>query len=217
VNLFSKLNVYIKNRLAIPVSYDEDFFAQEWFDNWNGLKGLLAELLESDPAWRKIIDFGCGPGLMIDYMNERGKKYYGFEPSQKAKDLYFSHFGKNSDLYYSDLNLLKDMKFDLLVSFDVFEHMNDAQIHDSLRCFNQVPELLLNISRNKYIPGHINLKSDQGWIDFMNKQGYEFSIEKTQKIRNLYLQKRPQAQDLWNKNIFIFKKQEILNPKKSIF
>ena len=86
-----------------PVVYGDEFFTEDWFANWDTLKHVLAELLLSVPQWRSVFDFGCGPGIMIDHMNECGIRYVGFDPSVEARELYLHRFGKFPDKY---LNML---------------------------------------------------------------------------------------------------------------
>lgn len=186
------------------VIYGEGFFTDAWFKNWAELQEVLAELVLVVPEWRRVLDFGCGPGVMIDLMNGRGLDYTGFDPSLEARALYLKHYGKYPDKYQS---VIQDKKFDVILSFDVLEHMNDEEIVDLDALFFNVPDLFVNISRDPGIPGHINLKSDEEWIAFFARNGRAFDKIKTMLLREKYATLRPACCDAWNENMFVFARE----------
>lgn len=187
------------------VVYDDSFFQQAWFENWESLKLILKALVEFKPEWKKVLDFGCGPGIMIDFMTDNSFDYFGCDYSQEAKTLYLEHYGKHPDRYLS--RIPEKPEFDLFVSFDVFEHLTDEEVDQVLRQITTIPWLLVNISRDKGVPGHVNIKKDKDWIRFFQERGFQFQVEETKAIRSLYTQLRPGNPDLWNKNMFILKNQ----------
>ena len=187
-----------------PVVYDNSFFRDAWFREWTTLRLVLSTLIESEPKWRSMIDFGCGPGVMIDLMAERGLDYVGCDYSVDARQLYLDNYGKNPDRYMSSLDDAVAKKYDLLLAFDVLEHMRDEEISQLINKVQLIPELLFNISRTRGIPGHCNIKSDRAWIAYMKKLGYHFDAKRTQKLRQLYAQLRPGSPDRWDRNLFLF-------------
>jgi SAM-dependent methyltransferase len=190
----------------VPVRYDERFFSEDWFRNWDMLKHVLCGLLESNPNWRTILDYGCGPGIMIDLMNSRGLDYVGCDISPEARELYLRRFGKNPGKYHLSLSELSDRPFDLLICFDVFEHMRDEEIVGLLDRILLIPEILVKISRVRGIPGHINLKPDRAWIRFFESHGWTCERDRTEALRVQYLRLRPNGSDLWHRNMFLLKR-----------
>lgn len=189
------------------VKYDATFFQDQWFKSWEELKIVLAALIESEPSWKRILDFGCGPGIMIDFMASKSVHYIGCDYSNDASKLYKENYGRHPEKYIDSLNnLVCKEAFDVFLSFDVFEHLTDEQISAVLKAVPHIPQLFLNISRTRGIPGHINLKNDNQWIKFLESQGYLFDELATQKIRDLYSSLRVGSIDRWNKNLFIFNK-----------
>lgn len=184
--------------------YDDSFFKEAWFKEWESLSIVLASLIDSEPQWRTILDFGCGPGVMIDIMTARGLNYVGCDYSSEARQLYLSHYGRHPECYLSSLDDAVARKNDLLLAFDVLEHMRDDEIARLIEKVHAIPELLFNISRTRGIPGHINIKSDRAWVGFMKKHGYRFEEKRTQRLRQLYAQLRPSSPDRWDKNLFLF-------------
>ncbi len=199
--MLSRLFHRLRNR---PVVYDNSFFQDAWFRDWTSLRLVLSTLIESEPKWRSIIDFGCGPGVMIDLMTERGLDYVGCDYSADARQLYLEHYGKNPGCYMASLDDAVAKKYDLLLAFDALENMRDEEISQLINKVHLIPELLFNISRTRGIPGHCNIKSDRAWIAFMWKLGYDFDEKRTQKLRQLYAQLRPGSPDRWDRNLFLF-------------
>jgi hypothetical protein len=132
----------------------------------------------------------------------------GCDYSAEARQLYLEHYGQNPDRYVANLDDAVTKKNDLLLAFDVLEHMGDEEITRLINKVHSIPELLFNISRARGIPGHCNIKSDFGWIAFMKKLGYRFDEERTQKLRQLYTQLRPGSPDRWDRNLFLFCRKE---------
>lgn len=196
----------INRLLRRPVVYDGSFFTEAWFREWAGLRMVLAALIESEPKWRAVLDFGCGPGVMIDLMTDRGLDYVGCDYSAEARELYLEHYGRYPERYLASLDDAVAKQNDLLLSFDVLEHMRDDEIAKVLDKVRPIPELLFNISRTRGIPGHINIKSDRAWIAFMKAQGYRFEEKRTHKLRQLYAQQRPGSPDRWDRNLFLFRR-----------
>lgn len=198
------LNRLFNRSLKRPVIYDGSFFAEAWFREWAELRMVLASLIESEPKWRAVLDFGCGPGVMIDLMTDRGLDYVGCDYSAEARQLYLEHYGQHPECYLTSLDDAVARKNDLLLSFDVLEHMRDDEIANVLGKVQSTPEVLFNISRTRGIPGHINIKSDRAWIALMKALGYRFEEKRTHKLRQLYAQLRPGSPDRWDRNLFLF-------------
>lgn len=189
-----------------PVIYGEEFFRENWFREWEVLKEVLGSIIASEPRWQRVLDFGCGPGIMIDYQNQRGIDCIGCDYSLEARALYLKMYGLYPQKYVRTLEEVSTRDFDMLMAFDVFEHMTDDEISSLIGKVKRIPELLLNISRARGIPGHINLKPDRLWISFMRDLGYGFEQERSRDIRSLYSQLRPGAPDQWDKNLFLFRR-----------
>ncbi len=188
--------------------YDESFFTERWFAGWRELAPVLARLLAHEPRWRSILDYGCGPGAMIDPMNAQGYDYAGCDVSPEARALYLRHYGRHPDRYVTALEAVSGRRFDVLLSFDVLEHMKDEEIAALLARCGAIPQALFNISRERHIPGHINIKADAAWVDFFAARQWRYERERTEALRALYLTLRPGGPDLWHKNLFLFSRTD---------
>lgn len=187
------------------VRYDEHFFSAQWFTGWETLKEVLAALIASEPRWQRVLDYGCGPGIMIDLMAARGYDYVGCDLSPDARALYLRHWGAHPERYVASLDAVAGREFDLLLAFDVLEHLRDDEVAALLDDTRHVPELLFNVSRVRSIPGHINIKTDAAWTAFFARCGRRVDETGTTRLRERYLALRPGGPDLWHKNLFLLR------------
>ena len=84
------------------------------------------------------------------------------------------------------------------------------QIIDSISKMKNIKYFLFNISREKGIPGHINIKNDDEWVDIFHSIGLKFDKEFTKNVRTKYKNIKPDLSELWQKNIFVFKTSLII-------
>lgn len=94
-----------------------------------------------------------------------------------------------------------------MLSFDVFEHMKDCEIETLLRATLDIPDVLVNISRDRRTPGHVNIKSDKDWSVFFERNGLLVDTDRTEKLRCSYEKSRPGCPDLWNRNMFVLSRK----------
>lgn len=66
----------------------------------------------------KIIDLGCGEGILVDYYKRKGYDIIGLDYNYSSKNV------KKGDI--TKLNI-KDNSFDLILALDVIEHLNYDQ------------------------------------------------------------------------------------------
>lgn len=191
----------------VAVRYDASFFTDDWFTNWSSLAPVLADLLTYEGRWKSFLDFGCGPGVMVDYMNDRGFHYVGCELAPEPRALYLKRYGRHFELYVDSLDAAGG-RYDVLVLFDVLEHLRDEEIASLLERTAGIPEILANVSREPNIPGHVNLKSDDAWVRFFNGQGWEYERDRTRRLRERYLELRPGGPDLWHMNLFVWRRRD---------
>jgi len=83
---------------------------------------LIADLLDG-PGPAKILDFGCGAGRGLPYVERYfpGSEIWGFDVSEGSLDVARSRVPEA--VLVSDMNELKDERFDLIVAANVFHHI----------------------------------------------------------------------------------------------
>jgi glycosyltransferase involved in cell wall biosynthesis/SAM-dependent methyltransferase len=140
---------------AIPISeqwYDQDYFEHGHKSNWSEgyswslFSGLFAEtalfLMEVFPDANSILDIGCAKGFLVRALRERGKSCWGFDFSSWAT----SH-AEEAAIPYIVRASVDDFVFtrgyDLLVAFEVFEHLTEQQVDAFLRRAREHAQLAL--------------------------------------------------------------------------
>ncbi len=127
------------SRPPVPVPaewYDADYFEHGVKSNWDQgyhwhhFSGLFQEtaafLAECFPEAQSILDVGCAKGFLVRALREAGRECWGFDTSRWAVE----HAEEAARPFIEcagidDVRL--ERKFDLLVAFEVFEHLTEAQ------------------------------------------------------------------------------------------
>ncbi len=125
---------------SIPVPgswYDEDYFERgiksNWSDGygWASFSGLFrstaAFLARTFPEARSILDIGCAKGFLVRALRESGRKCWGFDFSPWA----IGHAEREAAPFLVQASVddfTFERAYDLLVAFEVFEHLTDRQV-----------------------------------------------------------------------------------------
>ena len=81
-------------------------------------------------AGRSVLEIGCGTGALLHALRERGCNAQGVELRQTFIDQARAWYGDLPITRVSDLRLpFADHSFDVVLSFDVFEHIADSDGH----------------------------------------------------------------------------------------
>ena len=120
---------------------------------------------------RNVIEIGAGMGTLVECLEHKGINYYGIEPNRYHRD-----FAKSRGITLHDLGGYPN-NCQLIVSIEVFEHLTDEQLTEYL---TSIESDYLYLSSTSYHTtpefdawwGHINIKSEAEWIEFLSKFGY---------------------------------------------
>ena len=120
---------------------------------------------------KNIIEIGAGMGTLGECLQKKGINYYGIEPNKYHRDFAYSRRVILCDLEDYPTNC------QMIVSIEVMEHLTDNQIKDYLNKINC--EYFLFSSTPYYTTpeqdeawGHINIKSEEKWIEFFSQFGF---------------------------------------------
>ncbi len=71
-----------------------------------------------------VLEMGCGDGLMLEALRGKGWNAFGTERTEKMADFARNHFGLQ--IYVGGLEEIpREKKFDLIILFQVLEHLNN--------------------------------------------------------------------------------------------
>jgi SAM-dependent methyltransferase len=146
-----------------------------------------------DTANNQLYDFGCGPGHFLDFARQQGWSVTGSEPATSAIE--FASKEYNLDLYTSldEVRENEQTLFDVIVSFNVVEHLRDpVSVIRSLRellpengllairvpnDFSAIQEAAhKKVGGKKWwiaIPDHINYFSFESLSNLLNREGFD--------------------------------------------
>ena len=107
----------------IEAVYNTEFFRENLEVSGDGAKKCV-DVIYSEFEPKKVIDFGCGPGIFLKNFEEKNVKILGIDGSEAARDN--AVINKNK-IIVADLR--KDIfipeKFDLTICFEVAEHLDN--------------------------------------------------------------------------------------------
>jgi len=135
----------------------------------------ILELIRSNDL-KKILDFGCGKGVLVKKLNSQNVNCIGYDPAVE-----------NFKSFPSDID-----DFDLVVSTDVFEHLNEncmTEEFDLIKSCN--PKFLyFNIATNTAVnklPNGINchtiVKKHSWWEEKITTEFSNFTITKKELLQ----------------------------------
>lgn len=68
---------------------------------------------------KKYLDFGCGTGALVDYLQKKGWNAHGVEPSQKARNVF------SNQKITASIGGIVEKDFDTIALWHVLEHLPD--------------------------------------------------------------------------------------------
>lgn len=120
--------------------YEASAHAERYFSYLVG-DNVLAVLQSHFPNVKTALDFGCGPGFMMEHLIQKKYTVFGLDFSKKTIDLVNAKFKKKPNfkgafaLEYFQKN---KKKFDLITLVEVVEHLNDQYLRDTFQMIHSL-------------------------------------------------------------------------------
>lgn len=86
---------------------------------------------------KKILEIGSGTGAMVNYLSKQGYNAIGTEVNEEFINFAKSNFGINIEKMSRDNPEFEDSSFDIVLSFDIFEHISNTD-----ECLQEVKRVL---------------------------------------------------------------------------
>ncbi len=102
---------------------DKEFFEGRWEDMYLNFEKILGKKIKE----ANVLDVGCGWGLALLYLKNKGLNCYGFDPAPEAveygnkKGLNLKHAGLDG------IDVFNGKKFDIIMLNNVLEHLEDPE------------------------------------------------------------------------------------------
>lgn len=158
---------FLELELAIGISADNPEFVT--------LCEITANELAMYADIKSVLDYGAGTGVYSNALHNKGFDVKVFE----LFDTHQAYIKKN----YPHLHIIdKPVTTDCLFWIEVSEHMTDKEIDD---LFNAIdPKYIYHSSTHETTKldlmwGHINIKTQNEWIQLFRSKGYELIKEVT--------------------------------------
>lgn len=139
-----------------------------------------------------IIDVGCGPGLLMDALHQRGVAVLGVDVSQESQRILSS---KGLPFQYFNLTQagrrLPGGPYDLAISCEVAEHLEPRYAKEFVHRLTEAASrvyLTAAEPRPGVAPGlhHFNEQPNEYWIGLMRQEGFELDEQLTSAARETF-------------------------------
>lgn len=187
LKLARRKKLYLENPNDL---YIEEFFSKRHKSMRNWEIKLGKSLVETFKI-KNIVDFGCGLGAYLegallagaervlgyDIMHEKASKYASNEIKQY---LYYANVGEQIDCG----------KFDCVLSIETAEHLAEEEADSFVdNLINASSRMIVLSASNAGGRYHINRQLKKYWIDKLSEKNFEYSLEATETLC-----------DVWGKN-----------------
>lgn len=163
-----------------PEHYDDDYFASGWREDDNKyeletrrrIEARNPQLIVETFAPKRVLDVGCGPGFLMQFLHEFGVDVHGIDFSASSLELAPPDMRPRIAIGPTDDLEAGDASFDLAICREVMEHLTVLQVRRTVAelCrvssrfvyvttrFHPEPESLLDVTTDfETDPTHITL------------------------------------------------------------
>ena len=138
---------------------------------------------------KNIADMGCGTGHLLKIISEKyiSAELSGFEISDNAIKL-AKNICSNAVYYNFDIYKGYDLKFELLISSEVIEHLlyPDKALEKLKDMLEKNGTIFISVPNGRIdtFKGHINYWSKESWKIFIEQQFHDFNLIITGSFNN---------------------------------
>jgi 2-polyprenyl-3-methyl-5-hydroxy-6-metoxy-1,4-benzoquinol methylase len=112
------------DEVMVTDEYYEEAWKREGVNTWRVYPGCFNRISWFVGSGKKVLDIGCGVGVLLEKLKANGNKCTGIDISQTAVEIVRN---KGIDAFYWNVPPLKFVKnkFDFVIATEFFEHIED--------------------------------------------------------------------------------------------
>jgi cytidyltransferase-like protein len=180
VDLTAFENLVFSQTVVEATHYDEAYWKEEWRQAGNvytiekrrEIEGRHPQVVKDVFNPTRVLDVGCGPGILMYLLHEVGVVADGVDPAPGMRDMAPPEVRDRIRVGGADTREIPSNAYDLVICREVFEHMTVLQVRDAVRniCrissrfayattrFHPDPHTLLDVdTRDELDPSHITM------------------------------------------------------------
>ena len=158
--------------------YDEYYFQHacgrpyQRDDEWLQFFGGIADRIVSDIQPKTVLDAGCAMGFLVEGLRNLGVEAYGVDVSEFAIENVDA--GIRDYCWQGSIVEPFPRSYDLIVSIEVFEHMDPQDAEAAARnLYNHTHDILFSSTPFDYKEAtHYNVRPPEYWSELFAKQGF---------------------------------------------
>jgi len=173
-------NLVFSQRVVEATHYDEAYWKDEWRQAGNvytiekrrEIEGRHPQVVKDVFNPTRVLDVGCGPGILMYLLHEVGVTADGVDPAPGMADMAPAEVRDRISLGGADSRDIPSNAYDLVICREVFEHMTVLQVREAVRniCrissrfayattrFHPDPHTLLDVNtKDELDPSHITM------------------------------------------------------------
>lgn len=180
----------------LPVSkrvFGNTVYSKTYFADIERLEGAttqhIAQWIVDHLRPKKAIDVGCGPGLLLKALHDRGVEVFGVDISTASLEIVAAKGlrAERFDLTAPGTNL-PGAPYDLVISCEVAEHLEPRFARGFLDKLTAAgPVMYMTAAEPVPEQGvglyHFNEQPNQYWIDLMKQRGWRYDEPLTREAR----------------------------------
>lgn len=173
--LFSKLKVFVYKHLEHETIYDSDYYEQVEIRAMRSAEAIATSIL-SDLRPNTIVDVGCGTGVLLESLRQRGCHIHGLEYSEAALQ-YCRDRGLNVQKFDLERDTFTDTQvFDVAVSMEVAEHLPKESADRYIDLLTRLSSVIVFTAAPPGQRGtdHVNEQPQSYWISKFKIHGFMY-------------------------------------------
>ncbi|MBW3590228.1 MAG: class I SAM-dependent methyltransferase [Actinobacteria bacterium] len=139
---------------------------------WLSFFGRIADYIAADIKPSTVMDVGCGFGVLVKALRDRGIEAFGIDVSEYAVSQVDSEIRE-----YCQLGSITDplpQGYDLIVCIEVVEHLSPKEALEAVEnmCRNTEDLIFSSTSEDFREPTHLNVRPMEYWAELFARKGF---------------------------------------------